>query len=280
MRIAREARAAFGPPPPDAVEPAVPPARMHVTDGSAAAGLPPTPASATVPDAPPGALYWKVVKSGEIAESTSVGEGDNSDVTLLLDCKDSGTGGIAPMTEVSKRSDVENVTRETFGAWVADVPLPPPEALYWKIVSSSNIFSGQVAKSLSVGDGEDGNVSLLLHTVRIYSAAGGSQQVVFKRPDVENVTRETYGAWVADVYGAGIPSPAKTPEDDTVADDGDGGSVHSNDDRNDSAPAAFAKVLTYQTMMEQTGMGNAELRATTLRVRECSPCHVSAPPVS
>jgi hypothetical protein len=100
------------------------------------------------------------------------------------------------------------------------------------------------------------------------------QPVVFKRSDVENVTRETYDAWVADVYGAthdegaGISSPAKTPADDTAADDGDGGSVDSNEDLNNSAPAAFAKVLTYQTMMEQKSLDNAELRATTLRVRD------------
>ena len=100
LRAAREARAALGPPPAGAVQPAAPPARMHVAADSAAAGLPPTLASATVPDAPPEALYWKVVASGEIAESTSVGEGDNGDVTLRLHCQGSGSGGIVPMKEV------------------------------------------------------------------------------------------------------------------------------------------------------------------------------------
>ena len=83
----------------------------------------------------------------------------------------------------------------------ATVPLPPPEALYWKIVNSSE-HAGKMAKSLSVGEGEDGDAPLLLHTVRIYSSVGVMQPVAFKRSDVENVTRETYDAWVAEVYGA------------------------------------------------------------------------------
>ena len=203
LRERCEARAALGPPPAGAVEPAVPPAIMHVADDSVAAGLPPTLASANVPDdAPPEALYWKVVTSGEIAESTSVGEGDNGDVTLRLHCKGSGTGVIAPMTEVVfKRSDAENVTRETFDAWVADV---------------------------------DG---------------------------------------ATDDEGADLANPANTSvwqTHDTGDVDRGGGSgrVDPNEDLNDSAPAAFAKVLTYQTMMEQKSLGNAELRATTLRVRD------------
>ena len=56
-------------------------------------------------------LYWKVVTSGEIAESTSVGEGDNSDITLRLRCKGPKTGGMVPFQQkVFKRSEVEPIT--------------------------------------------------------------------------------------------------------------------------------------------------------------------------
>jgi len=34
-------------------------------------------------------LYWKVVTSGEIAQSVSDGEGDGGDAILLVQCKDS-----------------------------------------------------------------------------------------------------------------------------------------------------------------------------------------------
>ena len=131
--------------------------------------------------------------------------------------------------------------------------------------------------SSSVGEGEDGGVSLLLHCNG--SGAGGMQPVVFKGSDVENITRETFGAWVAEVSGAPDDDGASSanPPNNSVRqthDTGDvdrgGGSAHvdPNEDRNDSAPAAFDKVLTYQTMKEQTGMGNAEPCATTLRVRD------------
>ena len=33
-------------------------------------------------------LYWKVVASGEIAQSVSDGEGDGGDVIFLIQCKD------------------------------------------------------------------------------------------------------------------------------------------------------------------------------------------------
>ena len=41
-------------------------------------------------------LYWKVVGTGAIAKSVSVGEGDDGDVTLRIQCTGSRTGGMAP----------------------------------------------------------------------------------------------------------------------------------------------------------------------------------------
>ena len=41
-------------------------------------------------------LYWKVVGTGAIAKSVGVGEGDDGDVTLRIQCTGSRTGGMAP----------------------------------------------------------------------------------------------------------------------------------------------------------------------------------------
>ena len=123
LREAREARAALGPPPAGAVEPAVPPARMHVADDSIAAGPPPTLASETVLAPPPEALYWKVLEGqvhhvGQIVQSESVGDGDDGDVTLRMLCKGSGRGVMVPtQLLVFKRSAVESSNLEAFIAW-------------------------------------------------------------------------------------------------------------------------------------------------------------------
>ena len=60
-------------------------------------------------------LYWKVVGTGAIAKSVSVGEGDDGDVTLRIQCTGSRTGGMAPHNMVLfERSQVEPSTREAY----------------------------------------------------------------------------------------------------------------------------------------------------------------------
>ena len=74
-------------------------------------------------------LYWKVVTSGEIAEATSVGEGDNGDVTLRVRCKGKKTGGMTPLQrKVFKRSEVEPSTREAAELATNDGRKAPGEA--------------------------------------------------------------------------------------------------------------------------------------------------------
>ena len=154
-----------------------------------------------------------------------------------------------------------------------DLPLPD-ESLYWKVANSSE-HAGKMAKALSVGDGEDGEVSLLLQSnVRTFGA-GGIEPVVFKRSDVENITRETFDAWVAKVSGApaddddGDSSPPPSPyaQQTRDADDDDDEDADRKNSAsaalNDSASAALNKFLTYVNMKEQTGTGCA----TALRVR-------------
>ena len=58
-------------------------------------------------------FYWKVVRSGRIARSVRVGEGDGGDVTLKIQNQFSKTGGMAPFEERRfKRSEVVASTRE------------------------------------------------------------------------------------------------------------------------------------------------------------------------
>ena len=159
---------------------------------------------------------------------------------------------------------------------------PPPDALYWKVVNSDSEHAGEMAVSSSVGEGEDGGVSLLLHCNG--SGAGNMQSVVFKRSDVANINRETFGAWLAEVEGT-------TDDDDCPAkpaaqsagqagkrlgdlngssadtDDDDRGDGSAGSGPNDSEPDAHQKFLTYTTMIENPCLDNADHRKTTLRVR-------------
>ena len=53
-------------------------------------------------------LYWKVVRTGVIAKSVRVGEGDGGDVTLRIQCTGSRTGGMAPHEHIKfTSSEVE-----------------------------------------------------------------------------------------------------------------------------------------------------------------------------
>ena len=58
-------------------------------------------------------LYWKVLGTGAIGKSVSVG--DDGDVTVRIQCKGSKTGGIAPNKKVVlERFQVEPSTREAY----------------------------------------------------------------------------------------------------------------------------------------------------------------------
>ena len=54
-----------------------------------------------------------------MAVSSSVCEGEDGGVSLLLHCNGSGAGDMQSV--VFKRSDVANINHETFGAWLAEV---------------------------------------------------------------------------------------------------------------------------------------------------------------
>ena len=75
-------------------------------------------------------LYWKVVKTGVIAKSVRVGEGDVSEfVTLKIQRTGSRTGGMAPREHINfARSEVEQSTREEYRLATNAAAEHPPKA--------------------------------------------------------------------------------------------------------------------------------------------------------
>ena len=130
-------------------------------------------------------------------------------------------------------------------------------------------------QSESVGDGDNGDA-----TLRICCKGSGigaivpTQLLVSKRSAVEPSNLEGFNVWKKETeesdsdHAAPASSSANPPKMSVRRmHDTDDADPNEDEDRNDSAQAALNKVLTYQTMKEQTGMGNAELLKTTLGVR-------------